>query len=64
MYEDITFKNKLASGELKIECTTKENGTFIVDPKKIATYYADSGTVVFTNGYAKNCRIIESELKH
>lgn len=53
------YINKIKSGEIQFECSTKENGTFIVDPTKITSVDTDLTTVYFINGYATNCRVIK-----
>ena len=53
------YVEKLQTGEVTLECTTKENGTFIVDPSRITDFDMDSQTVYFDNGYATTCKSVK-----
>jgi len=55
------YFNKTEIEELKnpntiIECNIKNKGWIEIDKNKI-TGIMDDGTIQFTNGYAKNCKI-------
>ena len=59
VYSVVTHKqyvDKLQAGEIILECNTKQNGTFIVDPARITDVDMDTLTVYFDNGYATNCK--------
>lgn len=61
-YSVVTHKHyveKLQAGDITLECTTKENGTFIVDPARITDFDMDTQTVYFDNGYATTCKTVK-----
>jgi hypothetical protein len=43
-----------------IECNIKGKGWTIIDSSKIVDFDDETGTIIFENGYAKNC-IIENK---
>lgn len=53
------YEIRVKKGEIQFECSTKENGTFIVDPEKIIGVNYDLTIVYFTNGYSTSCRVVD-----
>jgi hypothetical protein len=58
-HSDFEYTKKLKSGEITLECVTKENGVFIVDPKRITNFDMETQTVYFDNGYATSCTAVQ-----
>ena len=58
-HSDHEYTKKLKSGEITLECVTKENGVFIVDPKRITSFDMETQTVYFDNGYATSCTTVK-----
>jgi hypothetical protein len=58
VYQSNQFIKKLKSGEVQVECSFKD-GTKLIEPSKIVDFDQDTGTVFFTNGYAKSCEVIK-----
>jgi hypothetical protein len=58
IYQSNQIDKKLQSGEVQLECSFKD-GTKLIEPSKIVSFDQDTGTVFFTNGYAKSCEVVK-----
>jgi hypothetical protein len=59
VYKSNQFVKKLQSGEVRIECSFKEDGLKLIAPSKIVSFDQDTHTAIFTNGYSKSCEVVK-----